>query len=162
MTQEFVFYRQEVSDDLFMRMSNDKSFHLANVCIELYERRYRGEEKYEFVLDVSLFVPDALDRDADDLGFRETFDNWDQCRAMFPDMDSIIKRAIASGIMRRGFSASDQCKLMVSVIEGHRGLYEYDPENPPVIDLDFSLDYDDEEYPEDDEPSFEEGEEDRG
>lgn len=99
---------------------------LLKLKLSFEEVRIRGHEPIHCVLraeeDASwVFVTEMLEADS-----------WEKIKERFPTLKDVLSEFFICEVWEAGSRGGNRT-ITISSIEGHEGLYEFDPENPPCI-----------------------------
>lgn len=91
------------------------------------EVRIRGSEPIHCVLradedDAWVFVTEMLEGES-----------WEVIKARYPTLEDVLTTFFFCEVWEAGSRGGNRT-ITISSIEGHEGLYDFDPENPPRVD----------------------------
>lgn len=84
-----------------------------------------------------LCVVRAIENGSGDCSVEETleFESWDLLKKEYPTLEDILNFFFDTNSWSAGWRGGDRM-LIISSIEGHEGLYDFDPENPTSVSWD--------------------------
>lgn len=100
---------------------------LLKLKLSFEEVRIRGHEPIHCVLrgdedSAWVFVTEMIEAAS-----------WEKIKERFPTLEDVLTEFFFCEVWQAGSRGGNRT-ITISSIEGHEGLYEFDPENPPCVD----------------------------